>query len=398
MIRKIVIACDSFKGCLSSGEAACAAVEGVRRSMPCCETVSAAVGDGGEGTSAIITEALGGEMVRLQVSDPLGRKVAVEYGIVGIPGDAQEMPCKTAIIESAQASGLTLLAPEERNPLSTTTYGTGEIIRDALDKGCRRFIICLGGSATNDGGTGMLEAIGVRFLDDCGNEIKGCRGGILKEISQIDDSGMDERAGASEFIIACDVTAPFCGKEGAARTFAPQKGADMVSAEELEAGMCSFNEVIAEKYGIRLDRTEGAGAAGGLGGAFKAFLNGRLTSGIDMVLDTMDFDRMIMDADLIITGEGHIDGQSGKGKVISGIIGRAERQGIPVLAIGGIVDMEIPAFKNGRRICIRAIGPAPKNESDLEYAMRPEVTSENISETVAKALGELFPSSCLWNL
>lgn len=390
MRKKIVIACDSFKGCLGSGEVASAVAEGIRRVMSDVEIIISETADGGEGTGGILTKSMGGETVIVSVNDPLGRLINAQYGITstdisslktagGATGKAT-----TAIIEMAQASGLTLLSKEERNPLLTSTYGTGEMILDAVSKGCRKFLIGIGGSATNDGGTGMLEALGFRFLDKNGKEIKGCCGGRLGEITDIDSKLVSQEILDSEFIIACDVTTPFCGKEGATNVFASQKGADEKALESLEKGMQSFAAVINQKYDINLNDIPGTGAAGGLGGGFKAFLKSELKSGIDMILDAAGFDDIIEGATLVITGEGKIDFQSSRGKVIDGICRRCLTKNVPVLAIAGIVD------DNNPLLTIRAIGPRPQNESDLEYAMRPEVARKNISDTILKILPELL--------
>ena len=288
----------------------------------------------------------------------------------------------------AQASGLTLLKNEERNPLHTSTYGTGEMILDAISKGCRRFVIGLGGSATNDAGIGMLEALGVTFRDENGKPITGCCGSTLSRIQEIDDSFICPEIRESEFIVACDVNTPFCGKNGATYTFARQKGANDAEMNILEEGMQRLSEIILKKYRINLSETPGTGAAGGVGGAFKAILGAELKSGSDMILDTIGFNRIAADADLVITGEGRIDFQTSKGKLIDGIIRRCSKLGVPALAIAGIIDStDLP-------IRVEAIGPRPENESDLENAMRPEVAYRNISDTVAKVLKELSPSLC----
>lgn len=420
--------------------------EGIRRVIPDVEIIISETADGGEGTGGILTKSMGGETVTVSVNDPLGRLINAQYGIIstdissvktageatekatgkateeseGVTGKASGK-ATTAIIEMAQASGLTLLSKEERNPLLTSTYGTGEMILDAVSKGCRKFLIGIGGSATNDGGTGMLEALGFRFLDKNGKEIKGCCGSRLGEIADIDSKLVSQEILDSEFIIACDVTTPFCGKEGATNVFASQKGADEKALESLEKGMQSFAAVINQKYGINLNDIPGTGAAGGLGGAFKAFLKSELKSGIDMILDAAGFDDIIEGATLVITGEGKIDFQSCKGKVIDGICKRCMTKNVPVLAIAGIVDdntdnhststtrtspteilstetssteispTEISSRTNSNSLLtIRAIGPRPQNESDLEYAMRPEVARKNISDTILKILPEFL--------
>ena len=385
-MRKIIIASDSFKGSLTSLEVADAAAKGIKAVLPDCATICLDIADGGEGTSSALTKALGGNTESITVSDPLGRPVTASYEIAETPYG------RTAIIEMSQASGLTLIPPKERNPLLTSTYGTGEMIMDAYRKGCRRFIVGIGGSATNDGGTGMLEALGVIFTDRDGRLMSRMRGGSIGSISRIDTAGIPHGLMESEFIVACDVETPFCGPEGAAAVFGPQKGATPEAVAELEAGMQNLNRIIIRDYGTDLSKTAGAGAAGGLGGAFKAFLGARLERGIDMVLDAAGFEEVIRGADLIITGEGKIDGQTSRGKVISGIAGRAGRHNVPVMAIAGIVDMDEEEIRNCGLIAALPTGPRPQNESDLEYAMRPEVASGNISETVAKALVSLSPS------
>ena len=403
MRKRIVIACDSFKGCLESGEVASAVAEGIERVMPeeGTEIVILEVADGGEGTGGILTKIFGGTTITTLVKDPLGRTINAEYGIVRPDEKSTSASAKrdidteahTAIIEMAQAGGLTLLTEDERNPLLTSTYGTGEMILDAARKGCRRFLVGIGGSATNDGGSGMLEALGFRFTDRNGNKIKGCCGGKLAGIADIDCSNVPQEILESEFIVACDVTTPFCGEEGASRVFARQKGADDMTMETLENGMLSFAEVISRKYGINLNEIPGSGAAGGLGGAFKAFLNAELKSGIDMILDAAGFDEIIEDASLVITGEGHIDFQSGKGKVIDGICRRCRTKTVPVLAIAGIVDDYCLIGKEADTTTVLPIGPRPQNESDLEHAMRPEVARKNISDTIARNLNEIISIS-----
>ena len=403
-MRKIIIASDSFKGSLTSLEVARAAEEGVKmvkdanemeyaektkRDCGECDIRCIEIADGGEGTGATLTRVLGGDVVNTIVSDPLGRKIEATYGIATISGQ------KTAIMEMAQASGLTLLKPSERNPLLTSTHGTGEMILDALNRGCRKFLIGIGGSATNDGGTGMLEALGFKFIDSNGRPMTGMCGGNINRIARIIPPLLLEEA---EFIIACDVDTPFCGREGAAEVFGPQKGATPEEVVLLEDGMQSLNNIIKRDYGIDLSSIKGTGAAGGLGGAFHAFLNGRLQSGIAVVLDAIGFEEQIKDADLIITGEGRIDSQTCRGKVISGITSVAAKYGVPVIAIAGIVDMGEKEIEEAGLKAAFPIGPRPQNESDLEYAMRPEVASKNISDTVAKALASLFPSSFRGNL
>ena len=391
-MHRIVIASDSFKGSLPSMEVAKAAAIGVKSAMPGCAITLMEIADGGEGTSEALTQHFNGEIRETSATDPLGRKITATYGIATINGT------RTAIIEMAKASGITILSTQERNPLKTSTFGTGDLILDASNNGCRRFIIGIGGSATNDGGTGMLEALGFIFADKSGCRMKGMCGGNINEIGSIDNSKVSQEILESEFIVACDVDTPFCGPEGASAVFGPQKGATPEIVAELEKGMQNLNSAIIRTYGIDLSKTDGSGAAGGLGGAFKACLGAELRKGIDIVLDTMDFNEQIKSADLIITGEGRIDSQTAKGKVISGIISRASEQGIPVIAIAGIVDLSDRERSELGLSGAFSIGPHPENESDLEYAMRPEVASKRISETVAKVLESLSPSLFRANL
>ncbi|MBR4299655.1 MAG: glycerate kinase [Bacteroidales bacterium] len=379
MFRKIVIASDSFKGSLSSAQVADAAALGIMESIPGCIVDKICIADGGEGTAAVLTEALNGQSRQIEVHDPLGRPVKAVYGIIN---DSRNPV--TAVMDMAQASGLTHLDPSERNPMLTSTYGTGEMIADALKRGCRRFLMGIGGSATNDGGTGMLEALGYRFLDTEGNMIRNCCGGILGKIADIDDRYALPELKDAEFIIACDVDSVFYGPEGAARIFAPQKGADQHMVGMLEEGMKSFAGVVKEKYGTDLSSFKGSGAAGGLGGAFLAFLNASLKKGIDMVLDNVRFDQRILGADMVITGEGRIDSQTSKGKAVSGVLARASRAGIPVVAICGICDLQdksIDGFK-----AILPISPRPSDDIGLSAAMDSSTAFENVRKTVSTML------------
>lgn len=367
---KIVIASDSFKGSLTSAEVAQAATRGIKANYPDCEVVAVHVADGGEGTVEAVVETLGGEIITAHVSDPLGRPINARYGMVG----------DKAIIEMAAASGLPLLRPDERNPWMTSTYGTGELIMDAIQRGCRQFLIGIGGSATNDAGTGMLQALGVRFYNTDNQEITDCCGGRLHEIARIDDSKVAESVRQSQFTVACDVDTPFCGREGATVVFAPQKGADTHMVQQLEKGMASLAKVIENKYHIPIASMAGAGAAGGMGGALRAFLNATLKRGIDMVLDAIDFDTIIQGADLIITGEGKIDHQTAKGKTAKGILARAKAKDIPVIAIGGSVER----CESVEQMGFAGIYPISKENIPLEIAMQPTIAASNIEKTIKK--------------
>lgn len=374
-MKKIVIASDSFKGSLSSVDVAESARKGIIQVFPDCDVVMVNVADGGEGTVDAVVDALDGRKVRMTVSDPLGRQISAEYGIAG----------RTAIIEMAAASGLPLLRVDERNPLKTSTYGTGELIMDATARGCDSFLVGIGGSATNDAGTGMLQALGFRFLDSSDRIIECCCGGELENIAKIDDSNVPDTILKAKFTVACDVDTPFCGRDGAAYVFAPQKGADAATVRRLDEGMASFAEVIAWKYGIDIVPVAGAGAAGGMGGAFRAFLDATLKKGIDMVLDAIDFDDIIADADLVITGEGKIDFQTAKGKTAAGVLARAEKQGIPVIAIGGCVEM----CDSLSRMGFAGIYPILEEKVPLEVAMQHDFASANVTRTVARILSAI---------
>ena len=369
---KIVIASDSFKGSLTSNEVAAAATRGIKAVYPDCHVVAVNVADGGEGTVEAVVEALHGQLISVQVSDPLGRPIQARYGIAG----------QTAIMEMAAASGLPLLSPNERNPWLTSTHGTGEMIMDAIQKGCRNFLIGIGGSATNDAGTGMLQAMGFRFYDAQGQEICHCAGGTMHQIARIDDSAVPQCVHESIFTIACDVDTPFCGKEGAAPVFAPQKGADAQMVQLLDAGMASLAQVIQNKYQVDIVPIAGAGAAGGMGGAFRAFLQATLKRGIDMVLDAIDFNTTIQGANLIITGEGKIDFQTAKGKTAAGVLARAQQHGIPVVAIGGCVERCDSVLQLG----FAGVYPITEEQLPLEIAMQPAVAAANVEKTVQKII------------
>ena len=369
---KIVVASDSFKGSMSSLDVAASARLGVLSVFPDCEVVAVNVADGGEGTVEAIVSALKGTVVRCVVSDPLGRPIEVSYGIAG----------DLAVIEMAAASGLPLLRVEERNPWVTTTFGTGEMIMDAIRRGCRKFLVGIGGSATNDAGIGMLQAMGFRFYDANNKLITvGC-GGVLNDIARIDDSQVSTAVKDSVFTVACDVDTPFCGPDGAALVFAPQKGAGADMVRYLDDGMASFARVIENKYALDIISLPGAGAAGGMGGAFHAFLGGTLKRGVDMVLDAIDFDSTIEGSNLIITGEGKVDFQTAKGKTAAGVLLRAKKQHIPVIAIGGCVELCESVLQMG----FAGIYPILEEKVPLEVAMRREFAMSNVQKTVAKIL------------
>jgi glycerate kinase len=336
---KIVIAPDSFKGSLTALQAAEAMQEGIRRVDKSIETILVPIADGGEGTVQSLLNVSGGSIIELTVNDPLCRKIKSFYGITG--------DGKTAVIEMAAASGLTLLTPEERNPLHTSTYGFGELIRDALSRGCTDFILGLGGSATNDAGCGMASALGIRFLDIQGN-LTGTTGGELSEIVSIDISHMDPRIRKAKFTAACDVVNPLCGKSGAAAVYARQKGADDGDILVLDNNLSHFADVVRDQLGSDIRDIPGAGAAGGLGGGVMAFLNAELESGFEIINRQTNLSSLMKDADLVMTGEGRIDDQTALGKAPFGVAQIASRMGIPVIAIAGILGENYQSlFKKG---------------------------------------------------
>lgn len=324
---RFVFASDSLKGTISSARAAAILEEEATRVFPDVTCTKLGVADGGEGTVDAVVASLGGARIEATVSDPLGRPVEATYGM---------LPGNRAIIEMAAASGLPLLTHAERNPLLTSTYGTGQLVLHALRNGATEVTIAIGGSATNDGGMGAMRALGVRFLDSAKGELEGT-GADLARVSSIDTSGLDPLVSHARFRLLCDVDNPLLGPRGATRVFAPQKGANPQQIEELEHGMASFARVLERTLGHSADQP-GDGAAGGLGAAIRLFLGATSVPGIDWVLDVVGLDQALLGADLCITGEGHADAQSAHGKVVSGVASRCKRLGMPCIAIVGGMD------------------------------------------------------------
>ena len=322
---KLLFASDSFKGSLTSLQTAMLLEKAADEVFGRCECKSVAVADGGEGTVDAVVSAVSGKTVSADVHDPLMKRISASYGL---------LDDNRAIIEMASASGLTLVPENLRNPLNTTTYGTGELILHALDNGCRDITVAIGGSATNDGGMGCMRALGVRFLDFPGNELE-CFGRDLEKVDYIDTDNIDKRLGSCRITVMCDVRNPLCGENGAARNFAAQKGADKKTVARLESGMQNYREVIKRRFNIDCDSVEGAGAAGGLGAALKVFCSGEMRAGVDTVLDLIDFDSLLEGVDLVVTGEGRADWQSAFGKVMSGVGKRAKAKGIPAIGLCG---------------------------------------------------------------
>ncbi len=326
-MKKCVVVSDSFKGTVSSREICEIAQRVIPRHFPACEVVCIPVADGGEGTVDCFIQAMGAQRVGVTVTNALGEKSAAAYARIG----------ELAIIEMAAAAGLPQVGAL-RCPGTATTYGVGELIAHAVDSGCRKILLGLGGSATNDGGCGCAAALGVRFYDANGQSFVPV-GDTLGRIARIDTAKADELLRSVEITVMCDVTNPLYGPTGAAYVFAPQKGADAEKVKSLDAGLRHFGDVIRSQLGIDVSRMPGAGAAGGMGAGCVALLGGMIQSGIDAVLDVTGFDRQLEGADLVITGEGRIDSQSADGKVVSGVARHTRAKGVPLIAIaGGIAD------------------------------------------------------------
>ena len=326
-MKKCVVVSDSFKGTVSSREICAIAQQVIPRHFPACEVVCIPVADGGEGTVDCFVQAMGAQRVEITVTNALGEKSAAAYARLG----------ELAIIEMAAAAGLPQVG-ERRCPGTATTYGVGELIAHAVGSGCKRILLGLGGSATNDGGCGCAAALGVRFYDAEGQSFIPA-GDTLGSIARIDTAKAEERLRSVELTVMCDVTNPLYGPTGAAYIFGPQKGADAEKVKSLDAGLRHFGDVIRSQLGIDVSMMPGAGAAGGMGAGCVALLSGTMQSGIDAVLDVTGFDRQLEGADLVITGEGRIDSQSADGKVVSGVARRTRAKGMPLIAIaGGIAD------------------------------------------------------------
>ncbi|WP_223587968.1 glycerate kinase family protein [Neobacillus bataviensis] len=336
---KFVLAPDSFKESMTAKKAALAMEKGIKKVFPDsnCEIVPMA--DGGEGTVESLVSMTNGELVKTEVLGPLGKPVMAVYGLLG--------ERQTAVIEMASASGLELIKPEERNPLLTTTYGTGQLIKHALDKGLSRFLIGIGGSATNDGGLGMLQALGVSFKDQNGEELS-FGGGALNQLHTIDVSGMDERLKTVKIDVACDVTNPLIGDNGASAIFGPQKGSTPEVVQILDQNLAHFADIIKQQMGKDIALVNGAGAAGGLGAGLMAFLNAQLKKGIDLVIEYTALEARIKGADYVFTGEGSIDGQTLFGKTPYGVASIARKHSVPVIAFAGRIGSGVePLYDSG---------------------------------------------------
>lgn len=328
-MNRIVIAPDSFKESLDAPRVAAAIAAGIKRALPEVETIEVPLADGGEGLTSTLVAATAGRLMTATVTGPLGEPVTASWGILG--------DGKTAVVEMAQASGLPLVPREKRNPLFTTTYGTGELIRHALDAGCRRLIVGIGGSATNDGGAGMAQALGIRLLDSNGQDIPpGALG--LEQLYRIDIQNLDPQVKEAEILVACDVDNPLCGPRGAAAVYGPQKGATPEMIPRLDAALARLADIIARDLGKQVRDLPGAGAAGGLGAGLVAFLGAVLRPGIELVMEAVNLESILAEgADLVITGEGEINSQTAHGKVPVGVARLASKYGIPVVALVGSI-------------------------------------------------------------
>lgn len=368
---KIVIAMDSFKGSMTSLEAGNAAKKGVLQAHPNAEVIVKPLADGGEGTVDALIEGMQGKRIDVEVSDPLGRPTWACYGI---------LPDGTAVMEMAQAAGLTKLEENERNPLVTSTYGVGEMIADAIDRGCRKFIIGIGGSATNDGGTGMLSALGYILLDGNGQAVPAGAQGLSK-IAEIRREQVIPQLCNCEFKIACDVDNPLCGENGATYVYGPQKGLKKDMCHDVDAGMQHYAQVV----GPFCQDVPGAGAAGGLGFAFLSFLHGTLVSGVDLILDTVELEQELSDADVVITGEGRIDYQTSMGKAPIGVASYAKQYGCKVLAFAGCIGGGAEACTEKGLDAYYAIA---SDETSLQERMERETAMRNMQATVATVLAK----------
>ena len=370
---KIVIAIDSLKGSLSSMEAGHAIEQGIRNVLPETKVLVKPLADGGEGTTEALVEGLGGDMVQVQVHGPLETPVNAAYGVI--------RESNTAIMEMAAAAGIILVGKDKR-PLDATTYGVGEMIRDAITRGCREFIIGIGGSATNDGGIGMLTALGYEFLDAEGKPA-GIGAGALYKVAKICDDKVMPELKDCHFRIACDVTNPLCGENGSTYIYGPQKGVTVELRDELDHAMGAYAQVVKAYNGTDYAKTPGAGAAGGLGFAFFSFLSGELLPGIELVLNAVEMDKAMEGADLVFTGEGRLDYQTAMGKAPVGIAKMAKKHGAKVIALAGAV---IEGAQECNEQGIDAYFPILRQVVTLDEAMDPATARKNMVETTEQVM------------
>ncbi len=371
---KVVTAIDSFKGSMTSIEAGFAVAEGFRRADPTVSVEVRPLADGGEGTVEALVAGMNGEKMETLVTGPLGMPVQCEYGII--------KDSMTAVIEMSGAAGITLVPKSELNPLEATTYGVGEVIKDAIEKGCRRFIVGIGGSATNDGGVGMLQALGYGFLDKNGKQIPyGAKG--LKELETITDDHVIPELADCEFMVACDVTNPLCGTEGCSAVYGPQKGATPSMIMDMDKWLSYYAAMSREKYPKADPKYPGTGAAGGMGFAFLTYTNAKLQSGIRIVLEETGLEEYIKEADLVVTGEGMLDFQTAMGKAPVGVAKLAKKYGKTVIAFaGGVTEDATECNRNG----IDAFFPIVRGITTLEEAMDNSNAKNNLAATAEQVM------------
>lgn len=371
---RVVIAPDSFKECASAATVAAAIAAGWRRIYPEADLVLVPMADGGEGTVDALVAATGGSHVKVEAAGPLGDRVQATYGVLG--------DGRTAVIEMAAASGLPLVPPDRRDPRVTTTRGTGDLMRDALDRGLRRIILGIGGSATNDAGAGMAQALGFSLLDDRGGELSP-GGAALARLARIDGAQKHPGLDAAEILVACDVDNPLCGPRGASRVYGPQKGATESMVAELDAALHRFAEVVERQLGVSVMDLPGAGAAGGLGAGLVAFVGARLRPGVEIVAEACDLAGRMEGADLVITGEGRIDGQTAHGKTPAGVARIAKQHHLPVIAVAGALGEGYASLYEQGVDAVFSISPDPMTLSEALERVR-ELLSHT-AEAIARA-------------
>ena len=366
---RVVVAIDSFKGSMSSLEAGEAISNGIKKAHKDAEVEIRPLADGGEGTVEALSIGMGGRLINVDVTGPVGRKVSAVYGIVD--------SSKTAIIEMSQAAGITLVRGDEKNPLYTTTFGVGELIKDAINKGCRHFVVGIGGSATNDCGIGMLQALGYEFLDKEGNQVGFGASGV-RDIVSIRDENVIKELSECYFRVACDVNNPLCGELGCSAIYGPQKGATKEMVADMDGWLKNYSKIVKEKYPDADSEYPGTGAAGGLGYAFFNFTNSKLESGIKIVLDETKLEEYVKDADIVVTGEGRLDHQTVMGKAPVGVANIAKKYNKKVIAFSGSVTEDAGVCNEHG---IDAFFPILRRIVTLEEAMQTDIAKQNLTDT-----------------
>lgn len=366
---RVVVAIDSFKGSMSSLEAGEAISKGIKKAHKDAEVEIRPLADGGEGTVEALSIGMGGRLINVDVTGPVGRKVSAVYGIVD--------SSKTAIIEMSQAAGITLVSGDEKNPLYTTTFGVGELIKDAINKGCRHFVVGIGGSATNDCGIGMLQALGYEFLDKEGKQVGFGASGV-RDIVSIRDENVIKELSECYFRVACDVNNPLCGDLGCSAIYGPQKGATKEMVADMDGWLKNYSKIVKEKYPTADSEYPGTGAAGGLGYAFFNFTNSKLESGIKIVLDETKLEEYVKNADIVVTGEGRLDHQTVMGKAPVGVANIAKKYNKKVIAFSGSVTEDAGVCNEHG---IDAFFPILRRIVTLEEAMQTDTAKRNLTDT-----------------